>query len=277
MADEFSVEAFLAREKQELAGIDDEFGALSTNDSTLASFTSPPNGNSTTIGTAQGDTFNNGFHADEQKFEADFTEMSTPPKQNGTTNGVQHNTAISMENFGSGEDAFLNGASSESANNVNETAMIDDGQNGDGTPANTLSALPLHQQAAMRRVATPTPPPVREEPAKIKNWREQQRQRLEKKDLYEEAEKKKLREQAKRELDDWYKKHNEQLDKTKKLNRDAEKELMTQRDNAQPGKEWERVAGMCEFNPKSARAAKDLSRLRSILLQMKNQPQMNGK
>lgn len=47
----------------------------------------------------------------------------------------------------------------------------------------TLSSLPPQQQAAMRAAATPTPPPSfqREEPAKIRIWREQQKDRLEKK------------------------------------------------------------------------------------------------
>jgi len=141
-------------------------------------------------------------------------------------------------------------------------------------PATTLSALPPQQQAAMRQAATPTPPPnfQREEPAKIKIWREQQKDRLEKKDAQEEKEKQKWREQAKRELEEWSKNRNEQVEKAIKNNVVVEKEFIRERDADQPGQEWERITRLCEFNPKSAKNSKDVSRFRTLLVQLKNQP-----
>ena len=43
-------------------------------------------------------------------------------------------------------------------------------------------------------------------------------------------------------------------------------------DEIAPGQEWDRVAKLCEFNAKAAKNAKDVSRLRSILLQLKQNP-----
>ena len=45
----------------------------------------------------------------------------------------------------------------------------------------------------------------------IKEWKIEQAKRLEEKDKREEEEKIKLRESAKRELDDWYAQHSEQV------------------------------------------------------------------
>ena len=36
-----------------------------------------------------------------------------------------------------------------------------------------------------------------------------------------------------------------------------------------PGTEWERIAKLCDFNPKSAKNTKDVSRMRSVILQLK--------
>lgn len=62
-------------------------------------------------------------------------------------------------------------------------------------------------------------PPVREKPEKIKKWCEEQKTRVEEKDREEEKKKLELREQAKKELEDWYKHHEESISKTKASNR----------------------------------------------------------
>lgn len=38
------------------------------------------------------------------------------------------------------------------------------------------------------------------------------------------------------------------------------------------GQEWERIAKLCDFNPKSSKNTKDVSRMRSIILQLKQTP-----
>ncbi|CAG9760694.1 unnamed protein product [Ceutorhynchus assimilis] len=120
-------------------------------------------------------------------------------------------------------------------------------------------------------------PPVslhqaREEPEKIKIWREEQVKRLEEKDKQEEKKKAELREQAKKELADWYRNHEETIAKTKAANRNAEKQFVAEDDEIEPGTEWERIAKLCDFNSKAKPGSKDLSRMRSMILQMKQNP-----
>jgi len=95
---------------------------------------------------------------------------------------------------------------------------------------------------------------------------------LEKKDIEEDRKKQELRSQALHELEEWYKQQDDSVKKSKKGNRDAEGEFVKQRDSVKPGEEWERVARLCDFNPKSAKGTKDVSRLRSIILQLKQTP-----
>ncbi|XP_055312985.1 clathrin light chain isoform X4 [Sitodiplosis mosellana] len=115
-------------------------------------------------------------------------------------------------------------------------------------------------------------PVVREEPEKIKKWREEQQKRLEEKDKEEEKKKLELREQAKKELEDWYKHHEEAIGKTKASNRNAEKQFVAETAEIEPGTEWERIAKLCDFNPKSSKSSRDVSRMRSIILQLKQTP-----
>ncbi|KAJ8725231.1 hypothetical protein PYW07_016189 [Mythimna separata] len=107
----------------------------------------------------------------------------------------------------------------------------------------------------------------REEPEKIKAWREEQKQRLEEKDAEEENKKEEMLKIAKKELEDWYKTHEEQIAKTKAANRNAEKALARGSEGTvEDGNEWERVAELCDFGPRRGR---DVARLRSIVLQLK--------
>lgn len=62
-------------------------------------------------------------------------------------------------------------------------------------------------------------PPSADVPEKIRKWREAQLSRLEDKDAAEEKAKEVLRKQAEKELEDWYKRHEETIAKTKNLNR----------------------------------------------------------
>ncbi|XP_025410466.1 clathrin light chain isoform X5 [Sipha flava] len=121
-----------------------------------------------------------------------------------------------------------------------------------------------------------TPKVEREEPEKIKKWREQQKTRLEEKDADEEKKKEELRQVAKKELEEWYKIHKEQIAKTKDVNREAainaEKQFVAESDEIEPGTEWDRISKLCDFNPKSNRASKDVTRMRSIILQLKQTP-----
>ncbi|XP_072941648.1 clathrin light chain isoform X2 [Epargyreus clarus] len=107
----------------------------------------------------------------------------------------------------------------------------------------------------------------REEPEKIKLWREEQKKRLEEKDAEEENKKEEMLKVAKKELEDWYKTHDEQIAKTKAANRNAERALARGCEGApEDGNEWARVSELCDFGPRRGR---DVARLRSIVLQLK--------
>lgn len=54
--------------------------------------------------------------------------------------------------------------------------------------------------------------------------------------------------------------------------RNAEKQFVAEDDEIQPGTEWERIAKLCDFNPKAKPGSKDVSRMRSMILQMKQNP-----
>ncbi|KAA8595053.1 hypothetical protein FQN60_012188 [Etheostoma spectabile] len=98
------------------------------------------------------------------------------------------------------------------------------------------------------------------------------------------------KEKAKVELEEWHARQNEQLEKTKTNNRvldedfykqpfseligyvAAEEAMISDLDENDPGTEWERVARLCDFNPKSSKQAKDVSRMRSVLISLKQSP-----
>lgn len=54
--------------------------------------------------------------------------------------------------------------------------------------------------------------------------------------------------------------------------RAAEEAFIKDRDEKVPGQAWEKITRLCEFNPKNSKNTKDVSRLRSILLQLKQTP-----
>jgi len=113
---------------------------------------------------------------------------------------------------------------------------------------------------------------IKEEPESIKKWKLEQVSKLKLKDEQEEKNKDELKKQALKELEDWYKHYNVQLEKTKEDNRNAQETFVSEVNDIQPGTEWERVAKQCDFNAKTTRNTKDVSRMRSILLQLKQNP-----
>ena len=52
----------------------------------------------------------------------------------------------------------------------------------------------------------------------------------------------------------------------------TEKLFVADMEPVEPGTEWERVNSLCEFNVKNSKNSKDMSRMRSILLQLKQNP-----
>uniref|UniRef100_UPI003AB06969 clathrin light chain A isoform X2 n=1 Tax=Centroberyx gerrardi TaxID=166262 RepID=UPI003AB06969 len=128
------------------------------------------------------------------------------------------------------------------------------------------------------------------EPESLRKWREEQRERLEVLDANSRKQESEWKDKAKVELEEWHTRQNEQLEKTKVNNRvldedfykqpfseligyvAAEEAMISDLDENNPGTEWERVARLCDFNPKSSKQAKDVSRMRSVLISLKQSP-----
>lgn len=112
------------------------------------------------------------------------------------------------------------------------------------------------------------------EPEKIRKWREEQKKRLAEKDREEERKKEELRQQARKELEDWFRQTEESIAKTKTAARQAEKQTAALENGGvmEPGTEWERIAKLCDFNPKVNKSGRDVSRMRSIYLHLKQNP-----
>ncbi|NXC86724.1 CLCA protein, partial [Cercotrichas coryphoeus] len=113
---------------------------------------------------------------------------------------------------------------------------------------------------------------LQSEPESIRKWREEQKERLEQLDANSRKQEAEWKEKAIKELEEWYARQDEKLEKTKASNRAAEEAFMNEAEEVFPGTEWERVAQLCDFNPKSSKQAKDVSRMRSVLISLKQAP-----
>ncbi|XP_037228844.1 clathrin light chain A isoform X3 [Falco biarmicus] len=110
------------------------------------------------------------------------------------------------------------------------------------------------------------------EPESIRKWREEQKERLEQLDANSRKQEAEWKAKAIKELEEWYARQDEKLQKTKASNRAAEEAFVNDAEDVFPGTEWERVAQLCDFNPKSSKQAKDVSRMRSVLISLKQAP-----
>ncbi|NXU90604.1 CLCB protein, partial [Xiphorhynchus elegans] len=129
-----------------------------------------------------------------------------------------------------------------------------------------------------------------QEPESIRKWREEQKKRLEELDAASKITEQEWREKAKKDLEEWNLRQNEQMEKNRANNRIADKAFYQQPDadvigyvaseeaflkeskEETPGSEWEKVAQLCDFNPKSSKQSKDVSRMRSVLISLKQTP-----
>ncbi|XP_062480516.1 clathrin light chain A isoform X3 [Pezoporus occidentalis] len=113
---------------------------------------------------------------------------------------------------------------------------------------------------------------LQSEPESIRKWRDEQKERLEQLDANSRNQEAEWKEKAIKELEEWYARQDEKLQKTKASNRAAEEAFVNDAEDIFPGTEWERVAQLCDFNPKSSKQAKDVSRMRSVLISLKQAP-----
>ncbi|UJR27891.1 hypothetical protein I4U23_009156 [Adineta vaga] len=166
------------------------------------------------------------------------------------------------------EDPFSNGK--QMTNGTHSPAM---NINGNESPIPTNSNNDQYQALSQLN-----------EPETIQKWREEFSSRISKKDTEEETKRLEMREQAKKELDDFYKQRVEQMERVKGENRlnnrTLEDEIFQNGNNSTSnGKinDWDKITSLCEFNPKNNRSQKDLTRYRSVLLQLKQQQQTSAK
>uniref|UniRef100_A0A8V0YCH8 Clathrin light chain n=1 Tax=Gallus gallus TaxID=9031 RepID=A0A8V0YCH8_CHICK len=114
---------------------------------------------------------------------------------------------------------------------------------------------------------------LQSEPESIRKWREEQKERLEQLDANSRKQEAEWKEKAIKELEEWYARQDEKLQKTKASNRvadeafykqpfadvigyvAAEEAFVSDAEDVFPGTEWERVAQLCDFNPKSSKQA----------------------
>ncbi|XP_060096191.1 clathrin light chain B isoform X1 [Heteronotia binoei] len=129
-----------------------------------------------------------------------------------------------------------------------------------------------------------------QEPESIRKWREEQKKRLQELDAASKVLEQEWREKAKKDLEEWNLRQNEQMERNRANNRIADKAFYQQPDadvigyvaseeaflkeskEETPGTEWEKVAQLCDFNPKSSKQSKDVSRMRSVLISLKQTP-----
>jgi len=121
----------------------------------------------------------------------------------------------------------------------------------------------------------------KEEPEKIRKWRENQKQLIAEKDKAEEKKKEELREHAKKELQEWHAQRNTRLEQRKKENREREAQYLESYEPTKDGsieKSWERIAKMVEATSKTGRSAstKDTSRMKSLILSYRGKNEVNG-
>ncbi|XP_019390863.1 PREDICTED: clathrin light chain B isoform X4 [Crocodylus porosus] len=111
-----------------------------------------------------------------------------------------------------------------------------------------------------------------QEPESLRKWREEQKQRLQELDAASKVLEQEWRERAKKDLEEWNLRQIEQMEKNRVNNRASEEAFLKESREEDPGTEWEKVAQLCDFNPKSSKQNKDVSRMRSVLISLKQMP-----
>lgn len=295
--DEDPAADFLAREQQELAGLEDDgFGGLAAD---APAVTESKQEVSTVIGDDLdffgGDLMSGTTQEPVQDFLGDDDLevcMKTVITDVGPTEDVLATTVPDAAAAAAPVDEFLIGTATED----NSLAAFSPAEAASTTTADADASLveefelldPLavsssgpfldangsdSATAGFHEVNGVDSPPESVAPTeKTLLWREEQLKKIAEKDKNEEVKLEEWRNTAKRELEEWYARQAEQVEKHKKNNRVAEAEFVKERDETTPGNEWERISRLCDFNPKNNKNTKDVSKLRSLLLQLKQNP-----
>ncbi|XP_059904073.1 clathrin light chain A isoform X1 [Gadus macrocephalus] len=229
----------------------------------------------------------------------DFDMLSAPAAGNGSGSGSEEDPAA----------AFLAQQESDIAGIENDEgfSILDGGEVPSSLSEVTDGAVngELHAESngpSDSYAAISSADRLQAEPESLRKWREEQSDRLEVLDDNSREQESAWKDKAKQELEEWHNRQNEALEKTKvnnrvldedfykqpfsdligyvthinhpcyRLEQAAEEAMITDLDENNPGTEWERVARLCDFNPKSSKQAKDVSRMRSVLISLKQAP-----
>ncbi|XP_018407941.1 PREDICTED: clathrin light chain A isoform X5 [Nanorana parkeri] len=197
------------------------------------------------------DVFGNGVSTEEDPAAAFLAQ------QESEIAGIENDDGFSILDSGEVPISMHDG-------DVGDNGLIDGVMNGDFYQE---SNGPTDSYAAISQADR-----LQAEPESIRKWREEQRSRLELLDANSRNQEAEWKEKAIKELEEWYTRQDELLQKTKGNNRAAEEAFVSDVEESTPGTEWERVARLCDFNPKSSKQTKDVSRMRSVLISLKQSP-----
>jgi len=115
---------------------------------------------------------------------------------------------------------------------------------------------------------------IKIEAAAIREWREQNDKRIQEADEKEHEGKQQMLADARKELEEWKQNRNENLEKTKKMNREDEKEFISERETRSKEEvlecDWKKVSELCDFSTKKAKGSRSTDRMKSLILQMKD-------
>lgn len=109
------------------------------------------------------------------------------------------------------------------------------------------------------------------EPDSVRKWREDMAARIAEIDARSAEKKQEMLTKAKQDLETFYTNYDSTVAKAKEGNREAESSSQQARE-VPTGSEWEQACGMCDFNPKAQVGLRDKSRMRGLLLQLKQTP-----
>merc|ERR1719310_529703 len=158
--------------------------------------------------------------------------------------------------------------------NGNPIADAMDGMNFGASPTtpaeDPFQGMPVSNSGpAVVHIGTDVP-----EVSKLREWESKHEEELEKTARAEEAARRETREKAAAELAKWHQDRKADTSKRVEVNRAQEKEmeagrLAAMKPDANP---WERVVDLIDTNSRTADEARDTSRMRSLLIQLKSNP-----
>eukprot|EP00127_Corallochytrium_limacisporum_P001621 Clim_evm18s70 gene=Clim_evmTU18s70 len=261
---------FIAREREQMAALQggDDFGGFGdappsgdagAADDDFAAF----EGGDTSAG-AQGasDPFAAGATQDDGFGEFDSGNAGGEAQPAAATNG-------GFDDFGGEASADFGGDASADFGGDASADFGGDTTNGaaDYGAADFSSAAPPMQNGGADYGAVNQ---MIEEPESLRKVREQREHEIAERDADEEIKVQELKSEAMQALEDFYKKYQQQIEKNRENNRKSEQAFVDDRDAQVPGKEWEKIVRMVDFNPKTSKVTKDTSRMRNIFLKLKS-------